>query len=206
MARWRDTEMDSRLLDILKIQPMTEYALSERLGIPRRNVNHFTRRLLAEDRLHICGHDRAHPTGGIRRILAAGPGLNVTFIPKHPRKPPQGDRYATRRACVLAALKTKGTSRELSERVGITQTRTLYYILNLRNGTPRLARIESWRVPGKAGQWVPVYALGSDPDAPHPVGTPQRQDKPGYLAPVDTRQTIARALARPQNPFSALGL
>jgi hypothetical protein len=208
MARFRDTEMDARILALLAVKPMSDEELAIAVGTNRRGMNHFTRRLLAERRLHISGHFRTSQTGAARRVLAAGDGADAVFVPKEIRKPPQGDRRAARIARILSELATPGTSRELAARIGITQARTMYYLLRLRE--QKQARIAAWREPGHAGQWVPVYARGSDPDALSPALPPEwKRDRINDIEPVvriETIQTIATARIKPQGIFAALGI
>jgi hypothetical protein len=205
MSKPRNMQMVVRILAVLETKPMSDHELGALFGIDSTNINHYTRRLRREGALHICGYGRMPDTGKPYRLLAAGPGVDAVLETKRPRRVPGNKKRVDRVALIREALKAGATSRAISEKAGICQHHTLLYVRKLRDA--KQARIQSWNPPGIAGQWVPVYGLGGEPDAPQPP-TKRKSTRKRYTAAPRVSEviTIASARIKPHGIFAALGV
>lgn len=203
--------MEARILAILADAPLGDSDLYEQLGISRSGAVLYTKRLRKAGKLHVCGH-RLLPSGHMRPVYGLGNHPDATHARK--RKAKRGDVKAKNTAAILAAL--PGESHAVAVRAKMSTNSALRYLLELRRAEPRQVRIASYRHPGKGGPWVPVYELGSAPDALAPGAESKAASKRRrglHKRPVDgaatkqaVAQTIASAIRKPQGIFAALGV
>jgi len=163
-------QQEQRIIVSLQQQPKSTKQLADALGMGRSNTAIYLARMRAEPRrVFICGYEKQ--AGRPTPIYAAGCRPDVEYVPLS--RPTPKTSHAQRLEQTLALLSEKPrTLRELGPAMNVVPGAAGKFVRILR--TAKQVRIAGWRHPsavspnGTGGDWAPVYAIGSAPDAPKP--------------------------------------
>lgn len=212
----RRERMESRLLVLLKGNPMSSRQLSKALHTDLSNVHIYVNRLMKSPRrVRVCGFDPDPPSGcKPARLFGLGSAPDAKLVSKRAAARDRAPRVDRQLAAVKQLLKTPHTSVQTAQALSITESRARFYLRALRNADPKQAFIKSWNPPPTTGTWTPVYALGNKQDAPRPTRLTYQQRKQLLMsdperwereqARRDKNRAVCWARSKARDPFSAL--
>lgn len=167
---------EARIIASLAEKPKTVERLAAALRMCPSGVALYLKRMHAEPRrTYVCGHEKAARTGLPANIWAAGSQPDIEYVPQSRPTPKTSAKERCTQVLELLAEKPR-TTRELAPLMHIVYGAVIKYIRMLREPGNRQLYIAKWLHPREVdpsrtsgGDWAPVYAVGTKPDAPKPA-------------------------------------
>jgi hypothetical protein len=164
---------EARIISRLSTKPQTVEQLASALGKCPSGIALYLKRMRAEHRVFVCGHEPRH--GSPAKVWAVGDRPDVEYVPID--RPTPKISAAQRREQVIALLTEKPrTIRQLAPAMHVVYETAGRYVGQLHKGPNRQVYIQAWRHPrdlnpenSRGGDWAPVYAVGDKPDAQKPA-------------------------------------
>lgn len=220
-AAVRRAACEQRILELLANDLMSNHELGAALGISRSGAQNYTTALLAGRKIHIAAWRHTKVGGPPRAYYGLGDQPDAVFVPVKPVSDPARNPQLLaeqNRAAIILALATPRTSDEIVTHCGLGESTVIRHIAALRE--EKKARITSWHRARNGKAWVPVYVLGTEPDAKRPAGGVRNRSQAERAAAAKrnsakigeeaaralVQNTIDQARARPHGFFAALGV
>lgn len=209
------------ILDLLKTGPKTRKQIVDALGAGSSSISaHLVQLHEAPKRIYVCGHEPNHQ-GMPAKVWALGDKPDVEYVPNE--RPAAKTSAEERRQQVLTLLREQPRSaQQLVGAIHVVKKTISIYIAQLRDPENRKLFIVKWLPAGeaypdkRASAWVPVYAVGSKPDAPMPAPETKaaryarmklsKEFCEGERRRAKIYYTVKKARKKPQGIFAALGI